>query len=62
MKTRFLRHRQILMSNYQQAESEIQRIDEIHHDSIAKVLKVTTNHWCVNAIIMRNLSGPLFRT
>ncbi len=42
LKSRFLRHRQILMTNYQQAESEIRRIDEIHHDSISRVLQVRT--------------------
>jgi hypothetical protein len=38
---KFLRHRKILMSNCEQAESEIKRVDEIYHDTINHVLEVT---------------------
>ena len=37
---KFLRHRKILMSNCEQAESEIKRVDEIYHDTINHVLEV----------------------
>ena len=38
--SRFLRHRKILMSNCEQAETEIKRVDEIYHDTINHVLEV----------------------
>ncbi len=41
LKSRFLRHRQILMANYQDAEAEIKRMDEIHHESVSRVLQVS---------------------
>ena len=40
MKTKFLKHRQILVSNYEQAESEIKRLDEIYHETVQQVLQV----------------------
>ena len=40
MKTKFLKHRQILVSNYEQAESEIKRLDEIYHETVQQVLTV----------------------
>ncbi|CAM6054119.1 unnamed protein product [Sphagnum tenellum] len=39
LKTKFLKHRQILVSNYEQAESEILRLDEIYHDTVEQVLR-----------------------
>ena len=40
MKSKFQKHQQILVSNYEQAESEIKRMDEIYHDTISNVLNV----------------------
>ena len=39
MIAKFLRHRKILMSNCEQAEQEIRRVDEIYHDTINYVLE-----------------------
>jgi len=41
MIAKFLRHRKILMSNCEQAEQEIRRVDEIYHDTINYVLEVS---------------------
>ena len=40
LKSKFLKHRQILTSNYEQAESEIKRLDEIYHETVEQVLSV----------------------
>jgi hypothetical protein len=42
MKNKFLKHQQIYIANYEQAESEIKRMDEIYQDLIENVLKVIT--------------------
>ena len=42
LKTKFMKHRQILVHNYEQAENEIRRLDEIYHETVQQVLKVTT--------------------
>ena len=41
LKAKFLKHKQILKSNYEQAENEVIRLDEIYHDTVDMVLKVT---------------------
>lgn len=41
MKTKFLKHRQILLSNYEEAETEIKRLDEIYHETVHQVLTVS---------------------
>ena len=38
MKAKYLKHRQILVSNREQAESEVTRLDEIYHDTVNDVL------------------------
>jgi hypothetical protein len=40
LKAKFVRHRQILVSNCEQAENEVQRLDEICHETVGQVLKV----------------------
>ena len=40
LKAKFLRHKEILKSNCDQAESEVIRLDEIYHDTVDMVLKV----------------------
>lgn len=42
LKTKFVKHRQILVSNYEQAESEIRRLDEVYHDTVDQVLGVSS--------------------
>merc|ERR1712223_1607051 len=39
LKAKFLRHKEILKSNCDQAESEVVRLDEIYHDTVDRVLK-----------------------
>lgn len=39
LKAKFLRHKEILKSNYEQAENEVIRLDEIYHDTVDMVLK-----------------------
>jgi len=39
LKAKFLRHKEILKSNCDQAESEVIRLDEIYHDTVDMVLK-----------------------
>ena len=41
MRAKFMKHQQIYKTNYDQAESEIKRMDELYHDLIENVLKVT---------------------
>ena len=41
LKSKFLKHRQILVSNYEQAEGEIRRLDELYHDTVEQVLGVS---------------------
>ena len=43
LKAKFLRHKEILKSNCDQAESECVRLDEIYHDTVDMVLKVFIN-------------------
>ena len=43
LKAKFLRHKEILKSNCDQAESEVIRLDEIYHDTVDMVLKVQMN-------------------
>ena len=43
LKAKFLRHKEILKSNCDQAESEVIRLDEIYHDTVDMVLKVDIN-------------------
>lgn len=38
MKTKFTKHRQILTSNWQQAEDEVRKVDDIYHSTIDKVI------------------------
>eukprot|EP00092_Neocalanus_flemingeri_P032623 GFUD01035484.1.p1 GENE.GFUD01035484.1~~GFUD01035484.1.p1 ORF type:complete len:1136 (+),score=438.78 GFUD01035484.1:195-3602(+) len=38
MRTKFSRNRQILTSNWEQAETEVRRLDEIYHDTVERVL------------------------
>jgi len=38
MRNKFSRNRQILTSNWQQAEEEVRKLDEIYHDTVNKVL------------------------
>ena len=40
LKAKFLKHQNILNSNYEQAENEVKRLDEIYHDTVQMVLKV----------------------
>ena len=40
LKAKFLRHKEILKTNYEQAENEVIRLDEIYHDTVGMVLKV----------------------
>ena len=40
LKARFLQHKKILTSNYEQSENEVNRLDEMYHDTIDMVLKV----------------------
>jgi len=38
MKSKFSKHRQILTSNWQQAEDEVRKVDDIYHSTIQKVI------------------------
>lgn len=38
MRSKFSRNRQILTSNWEQAESEVRRLDEIYHDTVDRVV------------------------
>ena len=40
MKAKFLKHQQIYKTNYELAETEIKRMDELYQDLIETVLKV----------------------
>ena len=40
LKAKFVRHKNILKSNYEQAENEVVRLDEIYHDTVGMVLEV----------------------
>ena len=48
MRAKFMKHQQIYKTNYDQAESEIKRMDELYHDLIENVLKVTLMHTFCN--------------
>merc|ERR1719242_1545245 len=39
LKARFLQHKKILTSNYEQSENEVNRLDEMYHDTIDMVLQ-----------------------
>ena len=41
MKIKFSKHQQIYTTNYELAESEIKRMDELYQDLIENVLKVS---------------------
>ena len=41
LKTKFMKHRQILTANYEQAEDEVKRLDEIFHETVNQVLQVS---------------------
>ena len=43
MKIKFAKHQQIYKTNYELAESEIKRMDELYQDLIENVLKVLFN-------------------
>ena len=43
LKSKFLKHRQVLVSNYEQAEEEVKRLDEIYHETVDEVLRVSPN-------------------
>jgi len=43
MRSKFARNRQILTSNWEQAESEVRRLDEIYHDTIDRVVLTLAN-------------------
>ena len=38
MRSKFSRNRQILTTNWEQAESEVRRLDEIYHDTLDRVV------------------------
>ena len=40
MRAKFIKHQQIYKANYEQAEIEIKRMDEVYQDLIENVLKV----------------------
>ena len=40
MRAKFMKHQQIYKANYEQAETEIKRMDELYQDLIENVLKV----------------------
>ncbi len=41
MRTKFMKHQQIYKANYEQAELEIKRMDELYQDLIENVLNVS---------------------
>jgi len=43
MRSKFSKNRQILTNNWEQAESEVRRLDEIYHDTVDRVLMVLAN-------------------
>lgn len=45
MRAKFSKHLQIYKTNYEQAESEIKRMDELYQDLIENVLKVRNMGW-----------------
>ena len=40
MRAKFMKHQQIYKANYEHAETEIKRMDELYQDLIVNVLKV----------------------
>ena len=40
LKAKYLKHRQILISNYEMSEAEVKKLDDIYHDTVQKVLRV----------------------
>ena len=40
LKIKFMKHRQILTANCEQAEDEVKRLDEIFHETVNQVLQV----------------------
>ena len=40
LKSKFMKHRQILTANCEQAEDEVKRLDEIFHETVNQVLQV----------------------
>ena len=45
MRAKFIKHQQIYKANYEQAEIEIKRMDEVYQDLIENVLKVNNLDW-----------------
>lgn len=41
LKTKYVRHRQILQANYEASEEEVKKLDEIYYDTVTKVLRVS---------------------
>ena len=44
LKSKFLKHRQILAANCEQAEDEVKRLDEIFHETVNQVLQVRAEY------------------
>ena len=40
LKSKLLKHQTIWKSNYEQAENEVRKVDEIYHDTVNMVLQV----------------------
>ena len=40
LKSKLLKHETIWKSNYEQAENEVRKVDEIYHDTVNMVLQV----------------------
>ena len=58
MMTKFGRNRQILTSNWEQAESKVRRLDDIYHDTVDQVIQclaslpdLTQAHTSVTALV-----------
>lgn len=49
MKIKFAKHQQIYKTNYELAESEIKRMDELYQDLIENVLKVLLIGFLIHA-------------
>ena len=51
MRAKFMKHQQIYKTNYELAETEIKRMDELYQDLIENVLKVRKTNQCTRAIV-----------
>ena len=60
LKTKFMKHRQILTANYEQAEDEVKRLDEIFHETVNQVLQVSQQETGGQSVVLVDFRGSMF--